>query len=494
MKGKVLMIQGTSSDAGKSFLVAALARWCRRRGLAVAPFKAQNMARNAAVTAEGKEIGRAQADQAEAAGVAPHVDMNPILLKPECGFTSQVVVLGRSMGAMSWRDYGAMKASLRSVVLDALERLRLRHELVIVEGAGSPAEINLRDGDLVNMFIARSVQAPVLMVADIDRGGAFASLFGTWGLLPAEEQALIRGFLLNRIRGDASLLESGCSELQQRTGVPVLGAIPYLADFGAPEEDSLALAARRHHPRAPFGQIEVTIVDLPHISNYDEFRHLEQWVTVRYSTSPRDGLGSDLVIVPGSKCTVEDLRWVERTGWGHALSLRCERNQPVFGICGGCQILGRRITEEGEVYQGLGLLPVSTQFSEDKRTTRVRARAVAQWAVRAHALPAEGYEIHRGRLEREGCVGPFAELDTPEGARFDGAEGGPVAGTMVHGLFEHPAMARALLAWAAPTAALPFKLARLPDPHERAADALEGLELEGVFERELGIDVSRSSR
>ncbi|MEM6370867.1 MAG: cobyric acid synthase [Myxococcota bacterium] len=494
MKGKVLMVQGTSSDAGKSFLVAALLRWCRRRGLAVAPFKAQNMARNAAVTAEGKEIGRAQADQAEAAGVAPHVDMNPILLKPEGGFTSQVVVLGRSMGAMSWRDYGAMKASLRSVVLDALERLRLRHELVIVEGAGSPAEINLRDGDLVNMFIARSVQAPVWLVADIDRGGAFASLFGTWSLLPAEEQALIRRFVLNRVRGDVRLLESGCHELERRTGVPVLGAIPYLADFGGPAEDSLALADRRHRPRAPFGQVEVTVVDLPHISNYDEFRHLEQWVTVRYSTSPRDGAGSDLVIVPGSKCTVDDLRWVERTGWGQALALRCERDQPVLGICGGCQILGRRITEDGVVHQGLGLLPVSTQFSEDKRTTQVRARIVAPWALRADASPVDGYEIHRGRLEREGNVAPFAKLDTPEGLRLDGAGNGPVAGTMVHGLFEHSALARALLAWAAPAGALLGELVPLPDPHERAADALDGLHLEEVFERELGIDVSRSSR
>ncbi|MEO1335477.1 MAG: cobyric acid synthase, partial [Myxococcota bacterium] len=350
------MVQGTSSNAGKSFFVGALLRWFRRRGLSVAPFKAQNMALNAAVTAAGGEIGRAQAEQAEAAGIEAHVDMNPILLKPEGGFRSQVVVLGQPLGSMTFREYGAKKAELRLVVLQALARLRDRHDLVIIEGAGSPAEINLKSGDLVNMFIARAVDAPVLLITDIDRGGAFASLYGTWALLSDEERALISGFVMNRIRGDSSLLESGYRQIEAKTGVSFLGAIPYLKDFYAAEEDSLGLDERRHRPRAPWRQPEVAILDLPHLSNYDEFRWLEQVVTVRFIRNPRDSLGADLVILPGSKCTFDDLDWVKTTGWAEVLHRRSEHQEAILGICGGCQILGRTLTEGSQTNAGLGLL------------------------------------------------------------------------------------------------------------------------------------------
>ncbi len=482
-QGRVLMVQGTSSDAGKSFLVAGLLRWARRRGISAAPFKAQNMALNAAVTPQGGEIGRAQAAQAEAAGIAPHVDMNPILLKPEAGFVSQVVVLGRPTATLSWRAYGERKAGLRAVVLDALERLRARYPLVVVEGAGSPAEINLRDGDLVNMFVARSVKAPVLLVADIDRGGAFASLFGTWALLSEEERALVRAFVMNRIRGDAGLLEPGYTELEARTGVPVLGAVPFLADFEGAEEDSMGLRGRRGRDRAPWPGIEITVVDLPHLSNYDEFRLLEARVTVRYARNPREGLGSDLVILPGSKHTLSDLDWVRETGWGEALAARRDRGEPILGICGGCQILGEALWEGDDRYEGLGLLPVQTRFLPDKRTTRVCARLLG---LPGH-LTAEGYEIHHGRVEGRAGAAPFAELDAAGGRRLDGALLGSVRGTMVHGLFEAPDPAQALLTWAAPQKAASTDIKPLHDPHDQAADALESLPLERFFREELGL-------
>ncbi|MBX2813325.1 MAG: cobyric acid synthase [Myxococcales bacterium] len=481
-QGQVLMVQGTSSDAGKSFVVAGLLRWAKRRGISVAPFKAQNMALNAAVTPEGGEIGRAQAAQAEAAGIPAHVDMNPILLKPEAGFVSQLVVLGQPIGTFSWRDYDGQKERLRSVVLQALERLRARYQLVVVEGAGSPAEINLRNGDLVNMFVARSLGAPVLLVTDVDRGGAFASLYGTWALLPPEDRVLIRGFILNRIRGDAGLLESGYRELEAKTGVPTLGAIPFLDAFEGAEEDSLGLATRRNRPRAPWRMIEVTIIELPHLSNYDEFRLLEARVVVRYTRHPREGLGSDLVIVPGSKHTVSDLAWVKETGWAEILATRRDQGEAVLGICGGCQILGERLWVDEVPISGLGLLPVETRFLPEKRTTRVHARLFGLPGVPV----AEGYEIHHGRLQQLHAVPPFAEIGSGDDSRSDGASVGTVRGTMIHGLFEAPESARALLCWAAP-AKTEAVLTPLSDPHARSADALASLPLEQFFRRELSL-------
>lgn len=480
----VLMVQGTSSDAGKSFVVSGLLRWARQQGIRAAPFKAQNMALNAAVTPDGGEIGRAQAAQAEAAGVDPHVDMNPILLKPEAGFVSQVIVLGRSVGTHSWRAYGGMKDRLRGEVLEALERLRARYELVIVEGAGSPAEINLRDGDLVNMFVARAVGAPVLLVSDIDRGGAFASLYGTWSLLPPDEQALIRGFVMNRIRGEPSLLEPGYVELEARTGVPVLGAIPFLEAYEGAEEDSLALARRRGQARAAWSETEVTVVDLPHLSNYDEFRLLEWRTHVRYARNPREAFGSDLVILPGSKHTLADLVWVRESGWAEALTERARVEGAILGICGGCQILGQVLRTEGGPVPGLGLLPVEARFLPDKRTTRVQARL--------QGLPgevcAEGYEIHHGRVAPTHRTRPFAQLVGAEGPRPDGACAGSVRGTMVHGLFESSQAAQALLSWAAPKKTRPEPMRSLEDVHDRAAGALASLPLARFFRDELSLD------
>ncbi len=498
MTARVLMVQGTSSNAGKSFFVGGLLRWFRRHGLSVAPFKAQNMALNAAVTPGGGEIGRAQAEQADAAGVPIHVDMNPILLKPEGGFRSQVVVMGRPIGTMTFREYRTQRDELRAVVLAALERLRQRHDLVVIEGAGSPAEINLQSGDLVNMFIARSVDAPVLLITDIDRGGAFASLYGTWALLPPEERSLIRGFVMNRIRGDASLLESGYRQLEALTGVPVLGAIPYLQDYSAAEEDSLGLEARRRRPRARWNEPEVAIVDLPHLSNYDEFRWLEQAVTVRFVQNPREGLGADLVVVPGSKCTIDDLAWVRATGWADVLSRRADRGDAVLGICGGCQILGRTLTEDASTRPGLGLLPVHTHFRPDKRTTRVRVRILGLPDVGSE--PLDGYEIHHGRLRLDDDAAPFGRVETNPEPRLDGAVAGSVCGTMVHGLFETESAARALLAWACARQPSPALLSAPENPtpgqddlHDRAADALAELDLVSWSRRVWSLDLSTSS-
>ncbi|MGF1510062.1 MAG: cobyric acid synthase [Myxococcota bacterium] len=454
MSGSVLMVQGTTSDAGKSFLTAGLLRLFRRRGLKVAPFKAQNMALNAVVTPDGREIGRAQGEQAKAAGLPPHVDMNPILLKPESGHRSQVVVLGRSRGSMTYRAYQELKHELRPIVLSALHRLRDQFDLVIIEGAGSPAEINL-DGDIVNMFIARSARAPVILVTDIDRGGAFASLYGTWSLLAPEDRDLVKGFVMNRIRGDPSLLDSGNRKLLELTGIPVLGAVPYLEEHRVPEEDSLGLDRRRWTPRAHLRDVEVTIVDLPHMSNYDEFQSLERRVTVRYSAAARDGLGTDLVIIPGSKRTIEDLRWIRSSGWSRVLETRHASRKPILGICGGCQMLGRSLHDRSGIetrgdFEGLGLLPLSTVFEPEKRTRPVWVEPVVPPFDRASIqgrLP--GYEIHHGRVRLDEDAAPFARvMPQPAGPfRADGAWNDSTIGTMVHGLFEHPASIDSLVQW-----------------------------------------------
>ena len=459
MTAKTLMIQGTASSAGKSLLVAALCRIFRQDGVRVVPFKAQNMALNSFVTREGHEMGRAQVVQAQAAGLEPHVDMNPILLKPEQDARSQVVVMGRPWAALAAGEYYRRKGELWSVVTAALDRLRERYDLVIMEGAGSAAEINLRESDIVNMAVARYASAPVLLVGDIDRGGVFASLVGTMVLLEEDERRLIKGFVINKFRGDAALLRDGLAMLEERTGVPVLGVVPFIRDLQIAEEDSVALGEplRRLHKPSQGGEVDIAVVRLPRISNFDDFDALalEEGVQVRFVDS-LDRLGCpQAVILPGTKSTIADLLWLQRVGLARAICELAEKGIPVAGICGGYQMLGRTISDpdrvesaEGQV-EGLGLLPVDTVFEAVKATYQVRARIETDRGFFAEIEGQEiaGYEIHMGhsrggkpafRLSARGGQ----PVDAPDGA-VD--ERGRVFGTYLHGLFDNPNLRRAWL-------------------------------------------------
>jgi adenosylcobyric acid synthase len=455
-----LMVQGTASHVGKSLLVAALCRLFKQDGLRVAPFKAQNMALNSYVTATGGEIGRAQATQAEAAGVAAEVDMNPVLIKPEGDARSQIVVLGKVMGSMTALEYHRRKPELMTIVRESLERLRRRADLVVIEGAGSPAEINLKQHDIVNMAVARAAGARVLLVADIDRGGVFASLVGTMELLDPDERALVGAHVINKFRGDPRLLQPGLEFLVARTGVPVLGVLPFLRELELPDEDSLGLEDRRGRGRASAAELEIAVVRLPRISNFDDFAPLEHEpdVVVRFVERPADVEGADLVILPGSKTTVADLTWLRGSGLAAAVAARAARGAPVLGVCGGCQMLGEEILDpEGmestsPTTPGLGLLPVRTRFARPKVTAQVRARlATASFLGGALDSLVSGYQIHMGRLEpvRHPAKPTFtvlarngAPVDEPDGAV---SASGAVVGTLIHGLFEDHRLRAGLL-------------------------------------------------
>ena len=455
------MVQGTTSSAGKSLLVTALCRILHQQGVRVAPFKSQNMALNACVTPDGHEIGRAQAVQAEAAGIAPSADMNPILLKPEGERRSQVVVLGRSIGSLSAADYQARKPQLRRVVADSLARLRARFEVVIIEGAGSPAEVNLRDRDIVNMFVAREAEAPVLLVGDIDRGGVLAAFVGTLALLDPQDQPRVAGFIVNKFRGDRGLLEPGLDFLARRTGVPVLGVVPFVPGLRIADEDSLALDDRAARRRASTGELDIAVVRLPRISNHDDFAPLEHepGVVVRFVDDAAALPGADLVVLPGSKSTAADLGWLRAGGIADAIVARAAAGHPVLGICGGCQMLGARIHDPHGVESaesalaGLDLLPLATEFQREKTTAQVRARARAPWFRAGAELDdheIEGYEIHAGALVRtDDAAAPAFEITSRNGAPvriLDGAVRGATVGTLIHGLFENQGPRRALLA------------------------------------------------
>ncbi|EPX55776.1 Cobyric acid synthase [Cystobacter fuscus DSM 2262] len=458
MKARTLMIQGTASSVGKSLLVTALCRIYARRGFKVAPFKSQNMALNSAVTPDGAEIGRAQYAQAEAARAVPCAEMNPILLKPETTSGSQVVVMGRVLGSMHFRDYHRRKPELREVVGQALDTLRERHELVIIEGAGSPAEVNLKDRDLVNMWVAERADAPVALVTDIERGGALAALVGTLELLEPSERARVRALVVNKFRGDPSLFEGGVRFLEKRCGIRVAGVIPHLGDTGIASEDSLDL--RKGEPEGR-GEALVCILRLPRLSNFDEFEPLarEPGVEVRWCERPEELEGARLVIIPGTKCTANDLAWLRRTGLAGALVRRVHEGQPVLGICGGYQMMGERILDPLGVESpepdvaGLGLLPVVTRFEKEKSTAPVSLRLGEGLPGMRAAGGAEvrGYEIHCGQVTVAPGAQPFGmrvrpgEMagQVPEGCV---TRGGRVAGTLVHGLFENVPVRRALLA------------------------------------------------
>ncbi|HSA50695.1 MAG TPA: cobyric acid synthase, partial [Yinghuangia sp.] len=428
-----LLVAGTTSDAGKSVLVAGLCRRLAREGVKVAPFKAQNMSLNSMVTADGAEIGRAQAMQAAAAGIAPEAAMNPVLLKPGGAMSSQVVLLGRPVAEVSALDYRDLKPRLFAAVLDSLADLRTRYDVVVCEGAGSPTEINLRDRDITNMGLARAANLPVLVVGDIDRGGVFAHLFGTVALLSPEDQALVCGFVVNKFRGDAKLLAPGLDRIHALTGRPVLGVLPYLHGLWLDVEDSLALDADRGAPVAPLGEdiLRVAVVRLPRVSNFTDIDALsvEPGVVVRFVTSPAEVADADLVVVPGTRATVEDLAWLREAGLDAALARRVAAGRPVLGICGGYQMLGRAIDDTVEsrrgTVPGLGLLPVRVRFAADKTLARPSGFADGE--------PVTAYEIHHGIVTVEGGEPLFRDAD---GTPLDGCRDGATGGTLWHGALE----------------------------------------------------------
>lgn len=448
-----IMVQGTASSAGKSLLVTALCRFFRREGLRVAPFKSQNMSLNSAVTAEGLEIGRAQAVQAEASGILSSVDMNPILLKPEGDRRSQVVVQGKPIGSMTATEYHAYKPRLMPVIEASLTRLRTDYDLVVIEGAGSPAEINLKDRDIVNMHVAKLADAPVLLVGDIDRGGVFASFVGTLELLEPDERARIAAFVVNKFRGDLALLAPGLHFLTERTGKSVLGVVPYIQDRRIADEDSVSLEERLSRRRPSKQELDIVVVRLPRLSNYDDVEALEHeaGVVVRFVEQPGEIAGADLVILPGSKSTVADLAWLRASGIASALEDRAHAGQPLLGICGGCQMLGGVIddphgVESSEIQvRGLGLLALRTSFEREKMTAQVVARVLRpSFLTDGTALDEEvsGYEIHMGMAEPNNQQASPFEICLRNGrteVRSDGAisGNGMVVGTMLHGLFEN---------------------------------------------------------
>lgn len=449
------MVQGTASHVGKSLLVTALCRILRQEGLRVAPFKAQNMSNNAYVTVTGEEIGRAQAVQAEAAGVLATADMNPVLLKPEADHRSQVVLRGRPIGRRTAREYHAMAEELWPVIAESLDRLRQSYDAVLIEGAGSPAEINLRAVDLVNMRVARYAQAPVLLVGDIDRGGVFAALYGTWALLEPPERALLKGFVINKFRGDVTLLEPGLEMLRERTGVPTLGVLPYFHDLLVPSEDSLALEDPPHGDTEP-SVLDIAVLRLPRIANFDDFEPFRRdaGVRLRYVARASDFGRPDLVIIPGTKSTMADLRFLRESGLADRVYAARWDGIPILGICGGYQMLGTRVLDpervegDSDEMPGLGLLPAETTFAAVKATRQVRARIAPcdGFLAPLAGLEVTGYEIHMGRTASAGAQA-FSTVVT-EGASYpDGAVAadGLVAGTYLHGLFANDAFRRRLL-------------------------------------------------
>ncbi len=441
-----LLVAGTCSDAGKTLLTAGICRWLARRGLRVAPFKAQNMALNSAVTPGGAEIGRGQALQAAAAGVAAEAAMNPVLIKPSGERHSQVVLLGKPYVVADARSYQELKPSLRVPVLDALAELRERFDVVVCEGAGSPAEINLREDDFANMGLAREADLPVVIVGDIDRGGVFASLYGTLALLDVDDQALIAGFVINKFRGDRAILAPGVRQIQSLTGRPVYGVVPWVENLWLEVEDSLALEAQRPEgPPASGGEtLEVAVVRLRWMSNFTDVDALacEPGVSVRFTRSCADVERADVVLVPGTKATVEDLERLRASGLDRALIARARRGDPILGVCGGYQLLGERVVDHvesrrGEV-SGLGLLPVSTTFGEEKLLRVVRGFAPS------FGVPACGYEIRHGHVTRH-----RGEPLLLTGGEEDGCVHGATLGTSWHGLLEGDELRRAFLTWVA---------------------------------------------
>ena len=449
MRAKSLMVQGTMSGVGKSLLVAGLCRVLAQDGVRVAPFKSQNMALNSAITAEGLEMGRAQVVQAEAPGIEPSAAMNPILLKPTTDMGSQVIVHGKSLGTMAARDYFAFRHTLKDQIMAAYDELASSYDVILVEGAGSPAEVNLKRDDIVNMGLAEMINAPVALVGDIDRGGVFAQLIGTMMLLEEHERRRVKGSIVNKFRGDVTILEPGLDILRAEMGVPVLGVVPYL-QLDIDDEDSLS---DRLAMRAGVGLVDVAVVRLPKISNFTDFIALEaaEGIGLRYVSRPVELGNPDLIILPGTKSTMDDLRWLRTCGLEAAILRAADRGCAVLGICGGYQMLGELVSDPegmegfGEL-TGMGLLPVRTVFGREKRTVQSEGvfREVGGVLSALSGQPVSGYEIHMGRTERMGAE-PLITLGQggTEGIE-DGCQRGSVYGCYLHGLFDHAAVTQAL--------------------------------------------------
>lgn len=466
-----LLVAGTTSDAGKSVLTAGICRWLHRQGVRVAPFKAQNMSNNSAVVVgadgRGGEIGRAQAMQAAACGIEPQVRFNPVLLKPGSDRSSQVVLLGEAVDTVTATNYRAMRSRLAGTVHATLAELRAEYDVVVCEGAGSPTEINLRAGDFVNLGLARHASLPAIVVGDIDRGGVFAAMFGTVALLSAEDQAHIAGFVINKFRGDPGLLQPGLDMLHKVTGRPTYGVVPWQPDIWLDGEDSLAYGRTLGRPTAPRGRdtLRVAAVRLPRISNATDLEALaaEPGVRVRLTIDPAEVAAADLVVLPGTKSTVDDLAWLRETGLADAVTAHAAAGRPLLGICGGFQMLSRAIHDEVESRRGsvpgLGLLPVEVTFAERKTVTRSAGRVYGD-------VPVRGYEIHHGYVSRVdpstpplitgiGNTTAGSGIATGGGGTATGGGGtegvkvGAICGTHWHGAFESDEFRRRYLAEAA---------------------------------------------
>ncbi|MDO4532801.1 MAG: cobyric acid synthase [Coriobacteriia bacterium] len=449
MTAKPIMIQGTMSGAGKSLLTAGLCRVFAQDGYKVAPFKSQNMALNSAITATGAEMGRAQVVQAEAAGVPPESAMNPILLKPTTDVGSQVIVNGHVLGTMSAREYFAFKHTLVPEIMRAYNDLASRFDIIVIEGAGSPAEVNLKDGDIVNMGMAKMAKSPVLLVGDIDRGGVFAQLLGTLMLLDDDERRLCKALVVNKFRGDKSILEPGLDILRERSGLPIAGVIPY-AQLDIDDEDSLS---DRLAVRSGAALVDIAVVRLPRISNFTDFIALDaiDGVGVRYVQRSSELRDPDLIIIPGTKSTLADLKWLRESGLEAAILKRAAVGTPIFGVCGGYQMLGQEVAdptgaEGGGTLRGMGLLPMRTVFEPAKRQTRARGSiAVLGGPLAAlSGMPVEGYEIHMGATTPLGGA-PVCHLETQGVMVEDGCCSGSVYGSYLHGIFDSRECAQALV-------------------------------------------------
>lgn len=478
MTNGTLMVQGTTSDAGKSLLVTALCRWLARQGVRVAPFKPQNMALNSAVTDAGGEIGRAQAVQAQACRIAPHTDMNPVLLKPNSDVGAQVIIQGRAIQNMDAVDYHAYKRVAREAVFDSYHRLANEFDAVIVEGAGSPAEINLRANDIANMGFAEEADCPVILIADIDRGGVFAHLVGTLALLNEHEQSRVKGFVINRFRGDIALLEPGLEWLETHTGLPVLGVLPYLHGLHLEAEDALPISdpgdSANPGDQINSDRLQIVVPVLPHISNHTDFDPLRLHPLVDFHYV---GLGdpmpkADLIILPGSKNVRADLDWLGDQGWDDRIQRHLRYGGKLIGICGGFQMLGRQIHDpsgiEGEAgsSDGLGWFDLETTLGLEKRLAKVQGHLSIDSAL------IHGYEIHAGVTSGAALSHPAVRLETGD----DGAlsQDGQILGTYLHGLFESNAACSALLGWAGLNAPEEHDYAAIREAaFERLADMVE---------------------
>ncbi|WP_199457780.1 MULTISPECIES: cobyric acid synthase [unclassified Marinobacter] len=444
-----LMVQGTTSDAGKTTVAAALCRWLARQGVSVAPFKPQNMALNSAVTVDGGEIGRSTALQALACGLEPHSDMNPVLLKPQSDCGAQVILRGKVHGNMDALDYHAYKAEAMNSVMASWQALSARYDVVIAEGAGSPAEINLRANDIANMGFAEAADCPVLLVGDIDKGGVFAQLVGTLALISDSERDRTAGFIINRFRGDIALLEPGLDWLTEHTGKPVFGVLPYLHGLVIDSEDSVSAAGT-----SEAGALKVVVPILPRISNHNDFDplRLHPGVDLVFVGTDEPIPPADLIILPGSKSTRHDLQWLKQQGWPEAIQKHLRYGGKLLGICGGFQMLGLKVEDpeglEGEAgtTEGLALFEMVTRMVPGKQLRMVNGGLTSHVVSTAVTGALKGYEMHNGVTEGAALVRPFAELE----GRPDGAVSadGQVAGTYIHGVFDEPAACHAILAWA----------------------------------------------